>query len=105
MGKKTALRFLGKKHAKNGIAAVILGGIAWCVCLALCGYSVSTDGNVDLAAGGIGMIDAAAALLGFYAAVKGFKEPDVQYVLPTVGILMNGSLFAIYFILYFIGIS
>lgn len=103
--KKTSLHFAGRTHSRNGIIAVVMGGIAWCVFLALCIYSTSTGGNTEPVAGVIGILDAVFTLMGLFIAMKGFKERDVYYVLPMVGLVMNGILFVIYFALYFMGIA
>lgn len=103
--KKTSLHFAGRTHSRNGIISVVIGGIAWCVFTALCVYSTSTGGNTEPVSGIIGILDAFFALTGLVIALKGFKERDIYYVMPMVGMALCGILFVIYFALYFMGIA
>ncbi len=103
--KKTSLRFTGKKHARGGVISTVIGGIAWCVFIALCVCSSTTKGNAEIVVGGIGIADALFALTGTVLGVRGFQEREVHYALATVGVVLNGILFTIYFILYFMGIA
>lgn len=103
--KKTSLHFTGRRHSGKGITAVVIAGIAWIIFAALCVYSSSTGGNATAVAGILGMLDAAFTLAGMIIAFLGFQERDVYYVLPTVGVVLNGILFVIYFSLYFMGVA
>ena len=103
--KKLSLRFTGRKHAGGGIVSLVMAVIAWIVFIALCVYSSATGGNAAYVAGVLGMADAVFSLAGMIFAFKGFQERDVFYVLPTVGMVLNGILFVIYFSLYFMGVA
>ncbi len=103
--KKTTLHFTGRQHSGKGIISTVIAGTAWIVFAALCVYSSSTGGNAAGVVGAIGMIDAIFVLAGMIIAFRGFQERDVYYVLPTIGIVLNGILFVIYFSLYFMGIA
>ena len=84
---------------------MVMSVIAWIVFIALCVYSTSSGGNAASVAGILGMADALFVLVGMYVALKGFQERDVYYVLPIVGMVLNGILFVIYFSLYFMGVA
>jgi len=101
--KKTALHFAGRKHARGGMISTAIAGIGWIIFAALCVYATSTDGNVAAVAGVLGILDAFFALTGMLFAFRGFHERDVYYILPAVGMVLNGMLFVIYFSLYFMG--
>lgn len=103
--KKSSLHFSGRTHSRKGMISVVVGGTAWCVFLGLCVYSTMQEGKAELAAGGIGILDAFLSFAGAVLSMKGFQEREVYYVLPTAGIILNGSLFVIYFVLYFMGIA
>ncbi len=103
--KKTSLRFAGRQHARGGIISTVMAGIAWVIFIALCVYSSSTGGNAAVVAGGIGIVDAVLALAGMVVSYQGFKEREVFYLLPTVGMILNGILFVLYFSLYFMGFA
>ena len=100
---KRTLRFSGRKHARGGIISTVMAGIGWIIFAALCVYSSSTGGNAAAVAGILGILDAVLALTGMVVAFKGFSERDVYYVMPAVGITLNGGLFVLYFILYLMG--
>ena len=101
--KKSSLHFTGRRHARGGIISVVIGLMAWLVFLALCVYSSASGGNAASVAGIIGMADAIFVLIGMIIAFKGFQERDVYYVLPTVGMIVNGILLVVYFSLYLMG--
>jgi len=103
--KKSSLHFTGRRHARGGSISVAIAIIAWIIFITLCVYSSSSGGNAAYVAGILGMADAVFVLVGMFLAFKGFQERDVYYVLPTVGIVLNGILFVIYFVLYFMGVA
>jgi len=103
--RKTSLRFSGRKHSRGGMISTVIGGIAWSIFIAVCICSSVAGGNAELFVGGIGILDAFFSIAGIINAIRGFKEREVYYVLPTVGIVLNGILFVIYFSLYFMGIA
>lgn len=103
--KKTSLRFTGRRHARGGIISTVIAGIAWAVFAALCVCSSTTGGNAEFVAGALGLLDAVFVLAGMIIAFRGFQERDVYYILPAVGMVLNGILFVIYFSLYFMGIA
>ena len=103
--KKGSLQFRKREHSKKGILSIVISIITWFIFLAVSIYSTMTDGNVEQIIGIVGILDAVLALFGAILAIKGLQERDVLYSFSIVGILFNGTLFVIYFILYFIGIA
>lgn len=103
--KKSSLHFTGRQHARGGIISLVIAVIAWIVFVTLCVYSSSSGGNAAYVAGVLGMADAVFSLAGMILAWKGFQERDVYYILPAVGMVLNGILFVIYFSLYFMGVA
>ena len=103
--RKSSLRFTGRRHARGGVISMVIAGIAWAVFAALCVYSSSTEGNAAPVAGILGITDAFFALTGMVLAFRGFQERDVYYILPAVGIVLNGILFVLYFSLYIMGVA
>ena len=104
-GKRGSLRFRKKEHSKKGIISTVISIIAWCIFIAVSIYSTITEGNVEKIIGVIGILDALLALFGVVLAIKGFQEREVVYGFSIVGTLFSGTLFVIYFILYFMGIA
>ncbi|MBP3570075.1 MAG: hypothetical protein J6K04_13045 [Lachnospiraceae bacterium] len=105
MEKKSSLRFTGRRHSRKGVISTVIAGIAWGIFIALCVCSAIARGLAEVVVGAIGMVDAVFALSGMIIAIKGFQEREVYYVLPTVGVVLNGILFVIYFSLYFMGVA
>jgi len=103
--RRTSLHFTGRRHARGGVISVVIAGVAWIVFAALCVYSSSTGGNAAAVAGIMGIADAFFSLAGMILAFRGFQERDVYYVLPAVGMVLNGILFVIYFSLYIMGVA
>ena len=103
--KKSSLRFKKREHSKVGIWSTVIGIIAWGIFIALSIYSSTTSGNVEVIAGVIGILDAIFVLFGVFLAVKGLQEKDAYYKIPIIGMLLNATLFVIYFSLYLIGIA
>ena len=103
--KKGSLRFRKKEHSKIGIISTVISGIAWCVFIALSVYSTITEGNVEKIIGVVGILDALLAFLGAILAIKGLQEREVSYSFSIIAILLNGTLFVIYFVLYVMGVA
>lgn len=103
--KKLSLHFTGRKHSRGGLISTVIAGIAWCVFIALCIAAFMKSGEAEIVVGGIGILDAVFALVGMVLGIRGFQEREIYYVLPTVGVVMNGILFVIYFSLYFMGVA
>ena len=101
--KKKSLRFSGRRHARGGVISTVMAGIGWLIFAALCVYSSATGGNAAAVAGIIGILDAVFALTGMVIAFRGFYERDVYYVMPAVGVVINGVLFVLFFVLYLMG--
>jgi hypothetical protein len=101
--KKKSLRFSGRSHARGGIISTVMAGIGWIIFAALCVYSSATGGNAAAVAGILGILDGIFALAGMIVAFRGFHERDVYYVMPAIGMTLNGGLFVLFFVLYLMG--
>lgn len=103
--KKGSLRFRKKEHSKIGIISTIISIVAWGIFIALSVYSTITEGNVEKIMGVVGILDAVLAFFGAVLSIKGLQERDVSYSFSIIGIILNGTLFVIYFLLYFMGVA
>ena len=103
MEKKSSLRFAGRKQSRVGVMSTVIAGIAWCVFVALCVNAAVSDGMAEPVVGAIGLVDAVFALAGMFLGFKGFQEREVYYVMPIIGVVLNGILFVVYFSLYIMG--
>lgn len=50
------------------------------------------------------MLCFAVSILGFVLSIKSFKEKDIFYVAPVIGVGSNGIMIIILFYLYIVGI-
>jgi len=103
--KKRTLRGSGRKHARGGVVSTVMAGIGWILFVALCVYSSSTGGNAAAVAGILGILDGIFALAGMIIAFRSFNERDVFYIMPAVGMVLNGILVVLYFSLYLMGVA
>lgn len=102
---KNSLHFTGKRVSGLGVGATVMGAIGWIVFLALSIYSASMDGKAELFVGGIGLLDAVLSVVGVIVSYRALQERDIYYVMPIIGMALNGILFVVYFSLYFMGVA
>lgn len=102
---KSSLHFSGKRTSGLGIGTTVMGGIGWIVFLAVSVYSASLDGQAESFVGIIGLLDAVLAAVGVVLSYRALQERDIYYVMPIIGMALNGILFIVYFSLYFMGIA
>lgn len=102
---KSSLHFTGKRVSGLGVGATVMGAIGWIVFAALSMYSASVDGQAENFVGIIGMLDAVMSLVGVIVSYRALQDRDIKYVMPIIGMVLNGILFVLYFSLYFMGIA
>ena len=102
---KSSLHFTGKRVSGLGIGATVMGAIGWIVFAALSIYSASLDGQAENFVGIIGMLDAVLSIAGVIVSYRALQDRDIYYVMPMIGMALNGILFVLYFSLYFMGIA
>ena len=98
---KKSLRFTDKRVSGLGIGATVMGTIGWIVFAAISIYSASMDGKAELFIGGIGLLDAVLSMVGMIVSYRALQERDIYYVMPIIGMALNGILFVVYFSLDF----
>lgn len=103
--KRVPIQFSGKKRSIKGMVATILGCVALISLIALPILSSGTGGNGGLIYGMLGLLVMVLSLVGLVIAVISFKEKDIFFKLPIAGLVINGIIFTICFIIYIVGIS
>lgn len=102
--KNKMIHFSGRIHPIKGIIAAILG------ILIILGFGVISvlsaldGGNGSLMIGVVGLILLAVSIIGFVLSYQSMKEKDIFYVYPIIGIISNGVMLILLFVLYVIGI-
>lgn len=103
--KKGNYKFSDKVHPIKGIISVVFAAISIGAVILLPYLSSKTGGNGGIVFGAAGMAALILCVFGFVLGIKSLKQKDIYYSLPIVGTLLNGILFAVYFVIYMIGFS
>ena len=103
--KRVPIQFSGKTRSIKGMVSTILGIVAMVALIALPILSSDSGGNGGLVIGILGLLVMAFSIIGLVVAVVSFKEKDIFYNLPIAGLVINGILFLICFIIYIVGMS
>jgi len=101
---KGTIHFSGRRHTKTGIASAIMGiaVIAGFITISL--ISGLNKGNGGFILGLIGIALFFIAVIGFVLAYRSFKKKDIFYRYPITGVVLNGLMIIILFIIYILGI-
>lgn len=101
---EAGISFTSKKIPKEGILAIILGGISLFIFLYLSIYSAYYRGEAGLEAGGVGSVAFLLSLIGFLISLKTMKKDNIFIKIPIIGVTVNTVAFIIYLVLYFYGL-
>lgn len=102
--KKEVFKFSGRKHSIRGLISVIFGGITLIALILLSVISSLSGGYGGLILGIIGMVLFVISITGFILGIKSCREKEIFYTAPVVGMVLNGFLSIVFFVLYMIGI-
>lgn len=102
--KKGIVKFQGRKHSMHGILSMILGIIVICGLITISFISGMNQGNGNYLVGMIGLMLFVISIAGFIIGIRSFKEKDIFYVAPMIGVGCNGITMVFLFVLYIIGI-
>lgn len=98
-------KFSNKRDPKQAKISVAAGVLEFLVLVALCVLSVYTKGNNAMWTGAVGLTLMVFSGFGMYYSSKSFSMEDIRFHYPIAGIVINGIVFCMCFILYFIGIQ
>lgn len=104
MAKKKKLKFSEKKHSVKGTISLVISIISIILLLVLFYLSAISKGDGGILLGIIGILILVFSVIGFILAYQGYKEKDVYYHRPVIGIILNGIIFLILFIIYMVGL-
>ena len=102
--KKEVFKFSGRNHSIKGLISVIIGGITLLALIILSVISSLSGGNGGLILGIIGMVLFVISIAGFILGIKSCREKEIFYTAPVVGMVLNGLLSLVFFVLYMVGI-
>ncbi len=102
--RKGTIKFQGRTHSKRGILSLILGILVIVAVMTASFISGLNKGNGGLFLGVIGLLSFAIAICGFVLGIKSFKEKDIFFVAPVLGVGSNGIMTVVLFCLYIVGL-
>ena len=102
--RRGSIKFQGRQHSKRGMISLLLGILVVGTFLTISFISAKYKGNGPFILGVIGMLCFAVSILGFVLSIKSFKEKDIFYAAPVIGVGSNGIMIIILFYLYIVGI-
>lgn len=102
--RKLRYKFSNKRHPIKGIVSLIIAVISFISIIIISYVSSLSYGNGDIILGAIGVVSMLFCIVGFILSINAMKQKEIYYVIPIIGLLMNGILFTVYFVLYIIGI-
>lgn len=103
--KKAKMKFVGRKHSLYGLISTLFGAVNLISLIVLIVITTNSAGATGIWLGLIGILLLIMSLVGGLIAVVGFRQKDIFYTLPIIGITSNGILFLSYVVLYFLGLS
>src|SRR5690554_1657090 len=99
------IHFSGRSHSRIGILAAIIGILVVAGFITISILSSTSNGNGGLILGVIGFLLFGLGIFGFVLSYKAFKEKDIFYRFPIIGVALNGIMIVVFFILYILGIG
>lgn len=87
-----------------GITATIIGIAVIAGFLTISMISGLNKGDGSIILGLIGLLLFFVAVLGFVLAYKAFKKKNIYYRFPIIGVVLNGLMIIVLFVIYLMGI-
>lgn len=100
---KDMIRFAGRRHTRLGVISAVIGIAVVLGFFIISVLSGVAHGNGGQILGVVGLILFALAVFGFVLSYKAFKQKDIFYRFPLIGIVLNGIMTTLFFILYVLG--
>ncbi len=102
--KRDIFKFSGRSHSVRGIISVAAGTVTLITLLVLSVISSLSKGNGGIVLGIIGMFLFFISVAGFILGIKACREKEIYYTAPITGMVLNGILSIVFFILYMVGL-
>lgn len=101
--KREMIHFSGRRHTKLGVLSAGIGILVVIGFLSISFASGTLKGNGGLLFGVIGFVLLGLSVFGFYLSYNAFKERDIFYRFPVIGIVLNGFMTILLIVLYILG--
>lgn len=92
------------RHARRGISSCLLAVMGIFILSGLIASAYQSYGDAPEAVGGLSILTTVFCSVGFMNALHGFRERDKNYITCKLGILFNGIIIFIFFLLYMKGL-
>lgn len=92
------------RHARRGISSCLLAVMGIFILSGLIASAYQSYGDAPKAVGGLSILTTIFCSIGFMNAIHGFRERDKNYITCKVGILFNGIIIFLFFLLYMKGL-
>lgn len=93
------------RHARRGVSSCLLALMAAFILCGLITSAYQSYGDAPEAVGGLAILTTVFCAFGFMNALHGFRERDKNYITCKLGILFNGGIIFIFFLLYMRGVA
>lgn len=102
--KKEVFKFTGRSHSVKGLISLVIAIVTLLTFFVISVVSSFSKGNGGLILGVIGILLFILSTTGFILGIKACKEKEIFYKAPVTGMVINGLLSILFFILYMVGI-
>lgn len=102
--KKGTIKFQGRNHSKRGNSSLFVGVLTIAAFITIAMISGMNQGNGSFSLGIAGLCTFVLAVIGLILGIQSFKEKDIFYVAPIIGIGANGIMTITLFCLYIVGL-
>ncbi|MBE5962481.1 MAG: hypothetical protein E7256_14075 [Lachnospiraceae bacterium] len=102
--KKSTYMFKGRSHSRDGLISMAIGIAVVGTFSTISFLSGKAGGNGSMGLGAIGLTCFVGSIWGFLFGIKSFKDKDIYYAPPIIGLGSNGIMMVVLFTLYIIGI-
>jgi hypothetical protein len=101
--KKDIIHFSGRVHTKKGIISAAIGIAVAVGFIIISIISSASNGNGGMILGFMGLLLLGMSIFGFVLSYKSFKQKDIFYRFPIIGITLNGLMTVVLLIIYILG--
>lgn len=93
------------RHARRGVSSCLVAMMGVFVLCGLITSAYQSYGDAPGAVGGLAILTTVFCTVGFMNGIHGFRERDKNYITCKLGILFNGAIIFMFFLLYMRGVS
>lgn len=96
--------FSSREISTKALLSVTLGGISLTACCVMIYLAYENGGQAQLRCGGVVFICLFFALAGMILGILSRREPEKQYIVSYLGMLLNGAVLCLGFTLMYLGL-